>query len=539
MLGKAHCVDATEQSAHNGHEESNNDETRSRHEVLTLVLTIEYNGFQYAGFQRQSATKPPRNNNHSDGINAPAAVAAVTKSCDDEKGASPSMPSSSNGSDVSRKRKQHPHSQQESTYSTKKAKKNTPTPITVQQQIETALQKWTNLSIATLRVRGAGRTDKGVHASGQVVAFDVPLRLLNNFDNGDDIDGDNGDTINSNNAGNGNNGNIYEEHKETLSQHSIQHLRDAYNTLTVHRTKMDENGNGNETINDTKMLVDQWQIRRAITTRLPTDVVLRSVRIWTGRHSFEPRKEIGCKTYIYKLRFRCISYHDNMKLSSSSAAAAIDDTQQHQNYVNEEQLKIHPICNAGPHILRRIDDHNTVWLCPWSLDPTLMRRACNAFVGRHDFVNFVHKAERKKTNKQQTGESIHHVSGTAEKKKSPHEIDLLEFKVGMSQPEKEEDSSSTLIIPPVINATFTLRAKGFHRSMVRNLVGFVVDVARGLRSVDDIPALLLTAKEITPEDGCSISNKSRGELLLASMVNSAPACGLCLAKVDYEQDNFL
>lgn len=341
-------------------------------------------------------------------------------------------------------------------------------------------------------MRGAGRTDKGVHASGQVVAFDVPLSLLDVEDGGESVKGDNGKR--RNNHG-GNIGDGIGAYNDTLSEHSIQHLQEAFHTLTTHKSKT--NNDENETIN-IKTPIDQWQIRRAITTRLPADIVLRSVRMWTGMRPFEPRKEISCKTYIYKLRFRRLSHH---------------------NSDNTGKLLLHPICNAGPHILRRIHDQNSVWLCPWPLDPTLLRQACNAFVGRHDFFNFVHKEERKKTNK---------CTENANNDKSPHEIDLFEFKVD-TQPEKEEDPT---LLPPVINATFCLKAKGFHRSMVRNLVGFVVDVSRGLCSVDDIPVLLMGKKaEKWP---VSSDNKS-----LVSMVNSAPACGLCLAKAEYKNDNLL
>ena len=68
--------------------------------------------------------------------------------------------------------------------------------------------------------------------------------------------------------------------------------------------------------------------------------------------------------------------------------------------------------------------------------------------------------------------------------------------------------------------------------MVRNLVGFVADVARGVRSLEDIPVLLF--KEEPKED----SSQGNDGKQLASMVNSAPACGLCLARVQYVQDNF-
>jgi tRNA U38,U39,U40 pseudouridine synthase TruA len=181
---------------------------------------------------------------------------------------------------------------------------------------------------------------------------------------------------------------------------------------------------------------------------------------------------------------------------------------------------IHPICHAGPHILRRIDDNNTIWLCPWPLDSTLLSLACDGFVGRHDFVNFVHKDERKADEFRDGG------GGGSGKQ---HEIDLFEFNIVESvtdeKDEEEELGDDLMLLPPVVDATFTLSAKGFHRSMVRNLVGFVVDIARGLRSIDDIPLLL--------------SNKGGNYLHSCGKVNAAPACGLCLAKVEYEHDDFL
>ena len=180
--------------------------------------------------------------------------------------------------------------------------------------------------------------------------------------------------------------------------------------------------------------------------------------------------------------------------------------------------------NAGPHILRRIDDNNSVWLCLWPLDPILLQKACASFVGRHDFVNFVHKEERKKIHANNPNNGVDVIDSNI----SPHEIDLFEFKVDIKQ-EVEEDTT----LPPVLNATFTLKAKGFHRSMVRNLVGFVVDVARGIQTVDDIPVLLLEKKTEDANLNCTDTTS------LASMVNSAPACGLCLAKVEYEHNNFL
>ena len=57
--------------------------------------------------------------------------------------------------------------------------------------------------------------------------------------------------------------------------------------------------------------------------------------------------------------------------------------------------------------------------------------------------------------------------------------------------------------------------QGFRRSMVRNLIGFLVDVSRG--QVDES-----IFKELWSGDDA-----------VALKINSAPACGLCLEHVQY------
>jgi tRNA pseudouridine(38-40) synthase len=421
----------------------------SKRQVMTFVMTTEYNGFAYAGFQRQSRT-----------------------------------PTSSNEdiTTTEKKRKRNHNINQELQPATNnKSGRKSNAVLTVQDRIEQALHKWTGLSLLTLRVRGAGRTDKGVSATHQVVAYDVPLSSVIDDEaknNGEDRDGD-----------------------TEISAHALPLLQEAYQTLVKHNLTRKET--------ETNPFIDHWKIRRAISTRLPTDIVIRSIRIWNGSVPFEARQNVACKTYIYRLRFRCIAYETAKS--------------------KEGQANMHPICNAGPHLLRRLNDHNTVWLSPWPLDKDKIRLACEPFVGRHNFYNFVHKAERKESNGNSRPSLVRRreryqqstSNADEENGEDKYLMDLFEFNVHL-QPEEEPDKT----LPPIIDATFTLKAKGFHRSQVRNLVGFVVDVARGERSVDDAKVLLV-------ESGDANDTKS------LPTVNSAPASGLCLANVEYEHNEFL
>ena len=414
-------------------------------QMITFVMTCQYNGFAYAGFQRQTRTPTPTLSNEE--IMLPG-----------------------------KKRKRNQTDDRvPATKNINKSVKKPSAVVTIQDKIEHALQKWTGLSLSTLRVRGAGRTDKGVSATNQIVAFDVPLSSMVDNEGGGGVD------------------------DEKISAHALPLLKEAHETLVSYKSSTKES----------RPIIDQWKIKRAISTRLPSDIVIRTIRIWNGSTPFEARQHVACKTYTYRLRFRCIAFEINNATSNEA-----------------QQPNMHPICSAGPHLLRRLNDNNNIWLSPWPLDGDKLRQACEPFVGRHDFCNFVHKAERKSGN---TRPSLirrreRYQDSTSENANDDNNkfvMDLFEFNLDLTA---EEELDKTL--PPIFDATFSLKAKGFHRSQVRNLVGFVVDVARGERMLDDAKVLL------GEKDGVN------DEKTMPS-VNSAPACGLCLSNVEYEHDEFV
>ena len=109
-----------------------------------------------------------------------------------------------------------------------------------------------------------------------------------------------------------------------------------------------------------------------------------------------------------------------------------------------------------------------------------------------------------------------------------HAIDLQGFRVDLVAGGDDDLDEPA----KVFDATLSLQAKGFHRSMVRLLVHFVVDVARGKCHHSDMPRLLSEGdwRGIYPD-----------EKYLGTVLNTAPACGLCLTKVEYEhaERNFI
>lgn len=203
---------------------------------------------------------------------------------------------------------------------------------------------------------------------------------------------------------------------------------------------------------------EEWELCRATNTRLPDDVAVTSFEMC--HESFDPRHDAMLKQYTYTMRYR---------------RRVLDATGQ-----------VLPICLGGIYSLRSAFDSSCLYKCPWPLEDSNLAELCRKLAGVHDYSCFVHKDDRRKRD---------------------NVMEVTKFHVEYLNVSKEEG--------PAVTVKFTLEAKGFRRTMVRNLVGFVVDVCRGQVEASQVDSVWTGTNEA------------------AAMVHAAPACGLCLVKVFY------
>ena len=120
-------------------------------------------------------------------------------------------------------------------------------------------------------------------------------------------------------------------------------------------------------------------------------------------------------------------------------------------------------------------DRRFVHVDPRLLDMTAMEQAAECFLGQHDFAAFCANKNMKKS-------TVRYI----------HELSI-----------RREGNE----------VIFSVTGNGFLHHMVRIIVGTLLEVGRGERTVDSIPGLF------------SASRADAGELV--------PACGLCLTEVTY------
>jgi tRNA U38,U39,U40 pseudouridine synthase TruA len=273
---------------------------------------------------------------------------------------------------------------------------------------------------------------------------------------------------------------------------------------TAVRAEEREKSAGKFSLNVGGLFLDYFSFR-AINTRLPADVSIRSVFLHDDP-GFEPRQGVEKKRYVYKIRF-------------------------HRILRDADNNSILPICHSGANTLKggtnqEFDDPDRVWCLPWALEASLLQPVCSILCGHHDLACFVHKDDRDKRD---------------------HKMTLQRFDaiVHESHTISGDTCRSEEATPSATNVTFIVEAGGFRRSMVRRLVGFVVDVCRGKEGAVKAlgPVSSFGSERDTygsgdmESDNCSLSvdrDIFRPSEETCAEVFSAPACGLCLERVTYK-----
>ncbi len=128
-----------------------------------------------------------------------------------------------------------------------------------------------------------------------------------------------------------------------------------------------------------------------------------------------------------------------------------------------------------------------VYACPWILDQTALNESAAHFLGEHDFLSFA--AFDPDLNTRSAGDA-------------PSTIRTI-----FSSTWEQRSTEGDLLV-------YSIRGNGFLHHMVRNIVGTMIDAARGQITPDDIPGILAAR-----------SRSAAGP--------TAPARGLFLHSVEY------
>jgi tRNA pseudouridine38-40 synthase len=138
---------------------------------------------------------------------------------------------------------------------------------------------------------------------------------------------------------------------------------------------------------------------------------------------------------------------------------------------------------------------------PWPLDLEALDQSARAFIGTHDFLSFA------ATDPDAAGRSG---GGPNEEDEEEAEGPGAVRTIFGSSWDRKQGNGEVLFV-------YRVRGSGFLHHMVRNLVGTMLDVGRGYRRVDEIPAM--------------IAARAR-----AAAGPTAPARGLFLHSVEYRGD---
>lgn len=152
------------------------------------------------------------------------------------------------------------------------------------------------------------------------------------------------------------------------------------------------------------------------------------------------------------------------------------------------------------------------YFCPWGLDIDAMNEAARALLGTHDFSCFEKVGSDNRT-------SICTVTEAFWTPYQPTHVALMGYRPACPRPGAADGACPDYLY-------FRISADRFLRNMVRAVVGSLLEVGRGRRTVADFAALVLPA-------GGSPSEQPRDTSLRSLAGESVPGHALFLSKVDY------
>jgi tRNA U38,U39,U40 pseudouridine synthase TruA len=506
---------------------------------------------------------------------------------------------------------------------------------------------WT---VDDLCLRFAGRTDKGVHATGQVVTVYLPslddistLLLLNN-------------------------------------QSMVQLQSSLSSSVTTTSTTTTSCWNN-------KSFWKLQLLRKAWNSRLPNDISIQQIFLLDSERTtsisspssstppslpnttttkyFDPRRDAKTKRYSYTIQYlrkphQYRQRHKEQKTctTNSSTINGNVNTDKHQlvseavtpiNESNDNHFvvagaaddtngKNHDLLQAmygisGPHLIRHAMHGSTgsnLWICPWMIDDTHLQLYCTQLQGQHDYYNFIHHDERIKSNKHQKvkttipndrkNDSLDNVvdddddddnnnsnGGGEDSYNTCLTIDSITYTILNEERHDSCDrtimtnTSSSSIVSlctnnqlignddeegsinhddnnnnnndvistdddscfVVVTGRFVLQAIGFRRTLVRNIVGYCIDLCRHSIHAQQLQQQQLngnpTTTTTTPTSNVDKDDKHNNsysnstswydtnsnnnnisdlvwipnEQFASSKIHAAPACGLCLESVLY------
>ncbi|MBO6045832.1 MAG: tRNA pseudouridine(38-40) synthase TruA [Bacteroidales bacterium] len=179
---------------------------------------------------------------------------------------------------------------------------------------------------------------------------------------------------------------------------------------------------------------------------------------------------------------------------------------------------------------------NRSYFCSWDLDVDAMNEAAALLLGTHDFRCFEKSGSDNRT-------SICTVTEAFWAPYSPDHVSLMGFSPAASRPDADAGSAPQYLY-------FRIAADRFLRNMVRAVVGSLLEVGRGRRSVADFASLLLPPAcnaSSTPGEANSTSSQSSslppaaesrhtaadGTPFRSLAGESVPGHALFLSRVDY------